>query len=221
MKTNLYTVIISLLILSLFNPVISQELLEEYPEEKMEEPKKEPKEEGFQDLQKEEKFEIKIDDSGLIPIPKNNDEGMKFYKEKFIQEYDVYFEDAWNAVKTVFDEMGIFLMNEVQKQDDEGFFKGIIKTEYSVFVNDKSKAVPELKRYSYDMPYIRGAVWINGRSQYTVVINEIDDGERVSILVRCEISGREDNVTNEVHFWKSNGYLETNLYKRIEKKLNL
>jgi hypothetical protein len=41
----------------------------------------------------------------------------------------------------------------------------------------------------------------------------------VEFLLKGEMSGREGYVTNEVHFWKSNGYFEHFLVERIKKIL--
>jgi len=52
--------------------------------------------------------------------------------------------------------------------------------------------------------------------QYKFKITEKEDGS-VDLLLMGEISGFEEFVTNEVHFWKSIGIFETKMLKDIEK----
>lgn len=176
----------------------------------------------FQDLtEPEKKVEIKKKDDGSIVPPKNNDEGLAFKKDKYYMETDAFFEDVWNAVIETLKSDNCELITKVQKQNDEGFFKGVFKSEFCLFTTiEDDEIVAELERYSYKVPVIRGGVWETGRVQYKIIINEIDGGEKTSVLVKAEISGAETNVTNEVHFWESNGYYETNLLSRVEYKLN-
>jgi hypothetical protein len=75
-----------------------------------------------------------------------------------------------------------------------------------------------MKKYSKDFPIIRGGVWLNGRIQHTYIIKETPD-HKVALLLRSELSGFEDFVTHEVHFWKSNGLLETRMLATIKKNL--
>jgi len=175
---------------------------------------------GMQDLaEPETKLEIKQKADGSLERPANHDEAMKYYKDKYYEELDgVYFEDAWNAVVESLADQGCELMTKVQKDNDEGFLKGIMKSEFCVFVNDET-TFDLLRIYSVKMPVIRGGIWTNGRIQYKIIIEEVDEGEGVSILVTGELSGAEENVTNEVHFWESNGWFETDLLYRIKNKL--
>lgn len=175
---------------------------------------------GMQDLaEPEAKLEIKQNVDGSLEKPKNHDEAMKYFKDKYYEELDgVYFEDAWNAVIESLSDQGCELMTKVQKDNDEGFLKGVLKSEFCVFVNNDS-TFDLLRIYSVKMPVIRGGIWTNGRIQYKIIIEEINDGEGVSILINGELSGSEENVTNEVHFWASNGWFETDLMYRIKNKL--
>lgn len=169
----------------------------------------------------EKKLEIKQKADGSLERPKDHDEAMKYFKDKY---YDVLkgvaFSDVWNAVVEALDDQGCVLMNKVQKTNDEGFLKGVLKSEFCVFVNDET-TFDLLKIYSLKMPVIRGGIWTNGRIQYKIIIEEINEGADVSILVKGELSGAEENVTNQVHFWQSNGWFETDLLYRIKKKLKL
>lgn len=175
---------------------------------------------GMQDLSAPEvKLEIKQNADGSLEKPMNHDEAMKYFKEKYTEEIDgVSFEDTWNAVISSLSDKGCELITKVEKPNEEGFLKGVMQSEFCVFVNDKT-SFDLLRIYSVKMPVIRGGIWTNGRIQFKIIIEEINEGETMSIKVTGELSGSEENVTNEVHFWQSNGWFETDLLYRIKNKL--
>ena len=177
---------------------------------------------GMQDLSEpDKKLEMKQKADGSLTPPVDHDEAMKYLKDKYYAEFDgVYFEDVWNAVIESLSKQGCELMTKVQKTNDEGFLKGVMKSEFCVFVNDET-TFDQLKIYSVKMPIIRGGIWTNGRIQYKIILEEINEGEGTSILIDGELSGAEENVTNEVHFWESNGFFETDLLYRVKKKLGV
>ncbi|MFN3196571.1 MAG: hypothetical protein ACE364_11525 [Chlorobiota bacterium] len=176
----------------------------------------------MQDLSEpEEKLEIQQKADGSLERPQTHDEAMKYFKEIHKEEFDeAYFEDVWNAVVESIEDQGCAMMTKVQKNNDEGFLKGVLKSEFCVFVNDDT-TFDLLKIYSVKMPVIRGGIWTSGRIQYKIIIEEINEGEGTSIIIKGELSGSEDNVTNEVHFWESNGWFETDLLYRIKNKLGM
>ena len=168
-----------------------------------------------------ETTEIKQNADGSLEKPKKHDEAMKFFKEEHTEEFDgAYFEDVWNAVVEAIEDQGCAMMTKVQKTNDEGFLKGVLKSEFCVFVNDDT-TFDLLKIYSVKMPIIRGGIWTSGRIQYKIILEEINEGEGTSILIKGELSGSEDNVTNEIHFWESNGWFETDLLYRVKNKLGM
>jgi hypothetical protein len=175
---------------------------------------------GLQDLaEPEKKLEIIQKADGSLERPKDHDAAMKYFKEEYKAELEgVYFEDLWNAVVTSLSEQGCELMTKVQKTNEEGFLKGVMKSEFCVFVNDNT-TFDALKLYSVKMPVIRGGIWMNGRIQYKIILEEINEGEGTAITISGELSGSEENVTNEVHFWASNGWFETDLLYRVKKKV--
>jgi hypothetical protein len=87
-----------------------------------------------------------------------------------------------------------------------------------VFVEGEGKTIDTLQRYSLKVPVIRGGVWINGRMQYKFIIKEQEDGQ-VHLRLIGEVSGFENYVTSSVHFWESNGILETRMLRRIEENI--
>jgi hypothetical protein len=68
------------------------------------------------------------------------------------------------------------------------------------------------------LPMIRGGIWITGRVQFKVNVREIGVRQTVLIL-RAELSGFEQFITNAVHFWTSNGVLERRMHEAILAKI--
>lgn len=169
----------------------------------------------------EENIEIQQNADGSIEKPKSHDEAMKYFKEVYKEDLDdVYFVDVWNAVVESIEDQGCAMMTKVQKTNDEGFLKGVMKSEFCVFVNDDT-TFDLLRIYSVKMPVIRGGIWTSGRIQFKIILEEINEGEGTSILIKGELSGSEDNVTNEVHFWEANGWFQTDLLYRVKHKLGM
>lgn len=190
----------------------SQEMKMEEPKEEKAQPKKEEK--------KEEKLEEMKDVKEEIP------ERLKFFKEKY--EYKVHndtidYYKVRDAVVAAIIELKCQVANNNSKADEKNnnLQKGKIESDFCVFANGREETFDALQKYSYKMPIIRGGIWSNGRIQYKVYLKETDDGASVEILVKGEISGMEAFVTNEIHFWQSNGMFETKLLDTIKAKLGV
>lgn len=209
-----------------------EELLEE--EEMLEE--EEPEEEEM--LEEEEPMEESeggLQDPSLMPepeepdyddetqifedVPRAEDERMRFFKETYELTFDeALFEDVWNSIKKSLEETNCMTIKETYSQNDEGFFKGNIKSDFCVFAEGDTTH-ENLEKYSIKVPFIRGGNWVTGRFQYKFLIKEQDDGT-VYVKLKGEVSGFEDYVTGQVHFWDSNGFLETMMLRRIKKHVN-
>jgi len=190
-----------------------EEIIQE--EEELIQEEEQPKEEQ---LQEEEVIEADIQDEGEL----SKSAVEKYYKEKYEQTFDYPFEVVWEAIKLSLQEKGYQVAYEKYSQTDEGLYKGSIKSDYCVFSAGDDTTFATLKKYSYEVPFIRGGIWLNGRMEYKFKLKENDDGS-VYVRLKGKISGFEDFVTHEVHFWKSNGIFETRMMKNIErncKKLN-
>lgn len=149
------------------------------------------------------------------------DEALKYYQEKYEKEYDALFEDVYNAIKTAISEnMNCMLASENQRQDENGLYKGTIKSDYCVLTVGSDTTLPVMKRFSLDFPVIRGGVWVNGRVQYKFMLKEKEDGGTY-LLMKVELSGKEEYVTREVKFWKSNGVLEKEMFEYIDAALGI
>ena len=162
-------------------------------------------------------------DKGLRKLEGTDEENLRFYREKFEETYDdpdILFSDVWDACKETIAELKCDLIQESERLDDEGLNKGKIKSSYCIFAMEENEedVADSLWKYSYKVPVIRGADWVSGRVQYIIIIKENDD-ESVYLRIKGEISGREDKITNEVHFWDSNGWFEHHLLETINGKL--
>ncbi|MFN3781144.1 MAG: hypothetical protein ACK4SO_03085, partial [Candidatus Kapaibacteriota bacterium] len=147
-------------------------------------------------------------------------ERLKYYREKYEETFNEEFDVVWRAIKKSLDDINCMISYEKYQQDDEGFLSGTIKSDFCVFTMGKDTTFKVLKRYSYEMPLIRGGIWINGRIQYTFKVKENKDGT-VYLSFTGRLSGFEDFVTHQVHFWKSNGILETKMLESIKNNIPL
>ncbi len=145
---------------------------------------------------------------------------LKYYKEKYEETFNESFDVVWRAIKKSLDDISCMISYEKYQQDDEGYFSGTLKSDFCVFSMGKDTTFKVLKRYSYEMPLIRGGIWINGRIQYTFKVKENKDGT-VYLSFTGRLSGFEDFVTHQVHFWKSNGILETKMLESIKNNIPL
>ena len=194
----------------LFNPVshlLAQEELLEEEGTKKEKPV-EKKQEGKKEVQQEEL--LKEEDAA-----KDKSYKELYFKEKYEDSLSYSFEVVWNAIKLSLENISCLISQEKYSQTDQGLFKGSLKSDYCVFSQGKDTTFNVLKKYSIEVPYIRGGLWLNGRIQYKFNLTERENNT-IYIVLKAELSGWEDFVTHEVHFWKSNGYLETMMMKNIK-----
>lgn len=158
-------------------------------------------------------------------------ETMKLYKERYVLEANVDFEKAWNAVLKSIESIGCQTTKKSTKATEDGSMKGIIHSDFCLFVTQCDTIVDVLMKYSAEsagkysktvksMPFIRGGVWTTGRMQYKFVILEKGQG-KIVIELKGELSGHEPKVTQEVQFWDSNGILETQMMESIKKSLGI
>lgn len=197
-----------LLFVSLFVlPFTSYIIAEEEEEEK--------KEGGFFDRMKD-----KVD-KGLKKLEGTDEENLKYYREKFEETYtDYFFDEVWNACIEALDARSCAVAQKSSRQDENALFRGKLTSEYCIFAMDEDEhdVADSLWKYSYKVPVIRGADWKNGRIQYKIILKENED-ESVYMRIIGEISGMEGHVTNEVHFWESNGWFEHYLLEQINENL--
>ncbi|GAB5465409.1 MAG: hypothetical protein Kapaf2KO_08450 [Candidatus Kapaibacteriales bacterium] len=140
------------------------------------------------------------------------------YRTKYEQSFDAPFEDVFNAVTNTLNEQDCRSAVSKQTQDDDGFFKGVIKSDYCVFAEGTDDLYDKLENYSLKIPKIRGGIWETGRVKYTFIIREQEDGSS-NLLIKGEISGFERNITETIHFWESNGNFEAAFLDSVIQKL--
>lgn len=147
-------------------------------------------------------------------VDEDIDPKLRFYKEKYEASYtNVTFEIVFKAIKKMLADQNTLIAHEKSKQDDNGLFSGSIKSDF-ILLADGDTAAEITKPFSLDFPYIPAGAWRTGRIQYRFVVKETNDN-KVSLTLYSEMSGFETYVTRKVHFWKSNGILETKLLEKL------
>jgi hypothetical protein len=186
-----------------------EELLEE------EKTKTEKSNEKQPELKKTEKKEV-IQEEILKDDENIKDKSVKelYFKERYDDTLAYSFEVVWNAIKLSLENISCLISQEKYSQTDQGLFKGSLKSDYCVFSQGKDSTFDVLKKFSVEVPYIRGGMWLTGRMQYKFNLTEREDNT-IYLLLKGEVSGWEEFVTHEVHFWKSNGYFETMMLKNV------
>ncbi len=166
-----------------------------------------------------QKEKMKAFEEDLIEIKEEIPEVEKYYREKYEATYDAAFEDVWKALKTALAEENCMIMMEKFSQNEDGYFTGVLRSDFCLKAEGSDSTYSIIKRYSKKAPFIRGAIWVTLRMQYKFSIKEQDDGI-VYLRLVGELSGREDHVTEQVHFWESNGYLEVMMLEKLNMLIN-
>ncbi len=149
------------------------------------------------------------------PVPK----GWENYKEQYEDNYNEDFEVIWDAVLKTLQDISCQTITRNTRPTDDGLFRGTIHSDFCVFtMGDTTFQV--LRKYSLDMPFVRGGKWDNGRLQYKLSIREVEPGN-VNLILKTEMSGMESGVTKKVLFWRSNGLLELEFLENIRKNIGL
>ncbi|MFA6571564.1 MAG: hypothetical protein WCT77_10060 [Bacteroidota bacterium] len=169
-----------------------------------------------QDTTKPAPKKTKVEPKFKEEIPEN----LRYFKETYDTTYQVPFEIVYKAIKKSIEEMNCMISKQTYSQTEKGLYKGIIRSDACLFTQDPDSTFDVLKKYSIDMPIIRGGRWVNGRMMYKFTITEVENG-KVHFLLKADLSGFEEHVTYLVHFWKSNGWLETLMMERVDKNIKL
>jgi len=142
---------------------------------------------------------------------------LRFYKAKYDTSFMAPIDAVREAVRKAIEDINCVVVQDVMKTNEDGWLKVIIKSDYCVFIEGDG-TFDLLQKYSYEMPFIRGGSWRNGRMQYKFILTEKPD-ESVYVLLKGQMSGYEDSVTNRVHFWVSNGLYEHEMLMAIKRYL--
>ena len=125
---------------------------------------------------------------------------------------------VWKGIKRAFYQMGTFSDPSTRdpKMDEKtGLYRGFIRSDFRVFASGSDSTADVLERYGR-LPVIRGGTWKAGRVKYEFKVKELSEDVTYVALV-CGISGYEEGVTNEVHFWNSNGILDKEIMDLLKK----
>lgn len=116
---------------------------------------------------------------------------------------------VWAAVKRTMD---VYSCGKPQQEkvtepaEVDGFYKGLYVSDFCILKTGEDSTKKVMEEYG-KIPRIRGGIWITGRVQFKISVREEERGKS-KVVVKAELSGFEEFITNAVHFWNSNGVLE-------------
>jgi hypothetical protein len=132
------------------------------------------------------------------------------------QTFDASFGKVWAALKKSMDAAACGKAQQekvIEPAEEGGLYKGIYVTDYCLIVEGEDSSKIKMEPYG-QAPRIRGGMWISGRVQYKVNVKEVS-AKKVKVILRAELSGFEEFITNQVFFWPSNGILEKRMMDAI------
>jgi len=135
-------------------------------------------------------------------------------REKFTKPFPT----VWKTIKRLITEESCAVESEKQSFDEKTeMYKGNLRSETCILMSGEDSTRDVMMKYG-KVPMIRGGVWVSGRIQYNFSIKDMPD-KTVQVVLTVELSGREDYITSMVHFWSSNGILETKMMEKLKKAL--
>lgn len=134
------------------------------------------------------------------------------YEETFKKPFTT----VWKCVKHALETGGCLLEKEKYFETDERLYKGKINSVFCVIAGGPDTTLKILEKFSIRVPYIRAANWTSARLQYIFLVTENKDGS-TKVNLKGEISGYEEYVTNQFHFFESNGILENAMMENLKK----
>jgi len=132
----------------------------------------------------------------------------------------VSFGKVWNSIRECMAEFGCGDAQTdkvVEPADEVGFYTGIYISDFCMIVTGEDSTRKKMEQYG-ELPRIRGGIWITGRIQYKINVKEIGVRQTM-IILKAELSGFEEFITNRVFFWVSNGILEREMMAKILAKV--
>jgi len=126
------------------------------------------------------------------------------------------FGKVWRAIKRSMEEVACpktQVEKIIEPMEDGGLYKGQYFSEFCVLAQGEDSTKNVIKRYS-EIPRIRGGIWTTFRIQYKLNLKE-EEGNKTRIILRAQCSGYEEFITQETHFWNSNGVLEREMMARL------
>jgi hypothetical protein len=122
---------------------------------------------------------------------------------------DGSFGSVWAAVKRAMDTFGCTKAQQekvTEPADVDGFYKGLYVSDFCIIASGVDSTKKIMEPYG-KIPRIRGGIWNTGRVQFKISVREEERG-KTKVVVKGELSGFEEFITDAVHFWNSNGILE-------------
>lgn len=140
--------------------------------------------------------------------------------KKIEATYSKSFPTVWKCIRNaILEGNSCQLEYDKYSQNDKNLLRGKIQSVYCIIATgaDSTKDVLEREGGEF-VPFIRGASWVAARVQYTVNVVENPD-KTVKIIVKGELSGYEDFITNRFHYFPSLGKLEEKLFADINRRV--
>lgn len=155
--------------------------------------------------------------------PKNETETvperLRYFKEKYEENYQTNFDEVWNAVQKFIEEQKCDIETNRIRENDIGKQRGVCKSTLCIFAHGKDSTFRLIQRYALNPPFIRGGVWTSGRAQYRFIVNDLGE-DNVNVVLTTELSGFEEHATFKTHFFNSNGLLEFLAFERLNLLIN-
>ncbi len=134
------------------------------------------------------------------------------------EKFNKPFPTVWKTIKRLITEENCAIESEKQNFDEKTeTYKGNLRSETCLLVSGEDSTREVMMKYG-KVPMIRGGVWVSGRIQYNFSIKDMPD-KTVQVVLTVELSGREDYITHQVHFWSSNGILDVRMMDKLKKAL--
>lgn len=138
----------------------------------------------------------------------------------FREVFNAPFPAVWKSIKQALAEEDCLVEHEKYSESDGGTYKGKITSLFCVLASGDDTTETVMERYSKRIPYIRGGLWTSVRMQYVFYVTEKED-HTVQVIIKGEISGYEEHVTNQFHYFDTNGTLEQRMIERLKRLVAL
>ena len=132
------------------------------------------------------------------------------------ESFDASFGKVWAGLKKAMDVAACGKAQQekvIEPAEEGGLYKGVYVSDFCLLAQGEDSSKIIMQEFG-DVPPIRGGMWITGRIQYKINVKE-ETAKKVKIVLRAELSGFEEFITNQVYFWPSNGVLEKRMMDAI------
>ena len=136
--------------------------------------------------------------------------------QTFRESFSAPFPVVWKSIKQALAENDCLVEHEKYSEGDNGAYKGKLTSLFCVLASGEDTTETVMERYSKRVPYIRGGLWTSVRMQYIFYVTEKED-HTVQVLLKGEISGYEEHVTHQFHYFDTNGVLEQSMMDRLKR----